>query len=88
MWKVIQTERLILCYPANRSLEDMDAYFRTDPSVIVIKEQDAIMSKRPIKYIQHEEDALRNASIASKEGGLSPDGEKDISAADIVHDKQ
>lgn len=45
---------------ANRKLEDMDAYFRGNPSVIVIKDKDATMAKRPEKYIlQDQEDMQR-----------------------------
>ncbi|KAJ4317657.1 hypothetical protein N0V84_007257 [Fusarium piperis] len=48
-------------YPetSNRKLEDLDAYFRTNPSVIVINDKDAISSKRPLKYIQQEEEDIR-----------------------------
>lgn len=35
-----------------RTLEDLDMYFRSDPSLIVIKDKDAISSKRPLKYIE------------------------------------
>ncbi|KAF4981981.1 hypothetical protein FZEAL_2327 [Fusarium zealandicum] len=43
----------------NRTLEDMDAYFRGNPSVIVIKDRDAIMAKRPAQYIHQEEQDIR-----------------------------
>ncbi|RTE84144.1 hypothetical protein BHE90_001210 [Fusarium euwallaceae] len=48
-------------YPetSNRKLEDLDAYFRENPSVIVINDKDAISSKRPLKYIQQEEEDIR-----------------------------
>ncbi|KAJ5930901.1 sugar transporter [Penicillium verhagenii] len=47
---------LYFFYPetANRSLEDMDAYYRSNPPLIVTKDPDAISRHRPIKYIQHE----------------------------------
>ncbi|KAK9321833.1 sugar transporter [Lipomyces orientalis] len=47
-------------YPetSNRTLEDMDAYYRTNPSLIVIGDPDAISAKRPLKFIQHEDEEL------------------------------
>ncbi|KAG5656725.1 hypothetical protein KAF25_010278 [Fusarium avenaceum] len=56
-------------YPetANRKLEDMDAYFRENPSVIVIKDKDATMAKRPEKYVlQDQEDMQREEGIGSE----------------------
>jgi hypothetical protein len=32
----------------------MDAYYRSNPSLIVTKDPDAISRKRPLKYIDHE----------------------------------
>lgn len=48
-------------YPetSNRSLEDMDAYYRTQPSLIVTTDADAVSVKRPLKYIQHEQDEVQ-----------------------------
>lgn len=47
---------------ANRSLEDIDAYYRFNPSLFVIRDPDAICTKRPQKYIQHEsEEVQKNA---------------------------
>ncbi|KAJ5769410.1 hypothetical protein N7520_003969 [Penicillium odoratum] len=49
---------------ANRSLEDIDAYYRSDPSLIVIRDPDAICRGRPQKYIDHEaEEVSRTAKI-------------------------
>ena len=42
----------------------MDAYYRTSPALVVTGDKDAIMSRRPLKYIQHEEDAVRRTSVA------------------------
>lgn len=57
-------------YPetANRSLEDLDAYYRENPSLIVVKDKDAISTKRPQKYTYHEREAVqeivkRNSSV-------------------------
>ncbi|OJJ61781.1 hypothetical protein ASPSYDRAFT_75794 [Aspergillus sydowii CBS 593.65] len=48
---------LYFLYPetANRSLEDIDAYYRADPSLIVIGDPDAICKRRPQKYIDRED---------------------------------
>ena len=47
-------------YPetANRSLEDMDDYFRGNPSVVVTRERDAISQKRPERFVERERAAL------------------------------
>ena len=44
---------------ANRTLEDIDAYYRSNPSLIVVKDPDAISVKRPLKYIEHEDHEMR-----------------------------
>ncbi|KAF4303379.1 Sugar/inositol transporter [Botryosphaeria dothidea] len=51
-------------YPetANRSLEDLDAYYRSNPSLIVTKDPDAISSKRPIKLEQEEDAEIRKTA--------------------------
>ncbi|KAJ6083121.1 hypothetical protein N7467_007256 [Penicillium canescens] len=50
-------------YPetANRTLEDLDAYYRSSPALIVTKDPDAVSIKRPLKYIRHEEEELKKA---------------------------
>ncbi|KAH7253836.1 general substrate transporter [Fusarium redolens] len=52
-------------YPetSNRKLEDMDAYFRENPALIVIKDRDAIIAKRPEKYVQQEQEDIRREEI-------------------------
>lgn len=51
-------------YPetADRTLEDLDAYFRTNPPLLVFRDKDVISGKRPARYIQEEEDNVRRAS--------------------------
>lgn len=51
-------------YPetAGRTLEDLDAYYRDAPALLVFRDKDVISSKRPEKYIMAEEDNLRKAS--------------------------
>ena len=55
---------------ANRSLEDIDDYYRNDPPLIVTGDRDAIGSKRPLKYVNKEEETVgvaRRESIARRE---------------------
>ncbi|OKL56481.1 hypothetical protein UA08_08106 [Talaromyces atroroseus] len=55
---------LYLFYPetANRSLEDMDAYYRSNPSLIVVNDSDAISRKRPAKYVVHEAEVVEKTA--------------------------
>lgn len=52
---------------ANRTLEDLDEYYRSNPPVVVTKDPDAICSKRPLKYIEKEETHLRRIIRASQD---------------------
>lgn len=56
-------------YPetANRTLEDLDAYYRSDPSLIVIRDPDAISRKRPLKYIEHENEEMQKNAKQAKD---------------------
>ncbi|KAJ5464410.1 general substrate transporter [Penicillium daleae] len=58
-------------YPetANRTLEDLDAYYRTNPSLIVTRDPDEICSKRPLRYIQHEDKEIQRNKDQGKTGG-------------------
>lgn len=47
-----QTDKKLL---ANRTLEDLDEYYRNNPPLVVIGDKDAVASKRPQKYFDHEE---------------------------------
>jgi hypothetical protein len=51
---------IYLCYPetASRTLEDLDAYFRSDPSLFVFRDKDAICATRPLKYIERENEEI------------------------------
>ncbi|KAJ5806896.1 sugar transporter [Penicillium riverlandense] len=55
---------LYFFYPetANRSLEDMDAYYRTNPALIVTTDPDAISRKRPQKYIEREGQTIERSA--------------------------
>ncbi|KAF3001674.1 hypothetical protein E8E14_006968 [Neopestalotiopsis sp. 37M] len=57
-------------YPetSNRSLEDLDDYYRSNPTLIVTRDPDAISAKRPQKYIAREEEEVvqnRRQSVRS-----------------------
>jgi hypothetical protein len=66
---------IYLCYPetASRTLEDLDAYFRSDPSLFVFRDKDAISSTRPLKYIERENEEVHRVeeqdAAAGKRGG-------------------
>ncbi|KAF9888167.1 hypothetical protein FE257_009162 [Aspergillus nanangensis] len=67
VWTVFNAAFLPVIYffypeTANRTLEDLDAYYRTNPPLIVTGDPDAISAKRPLKYIQHEEEELRKTA--------------------------
>lgn len=47
---------------ANRTLEDLDLYYRENPSLIVTKDKDVISSKRPAKYIEQAREELEKAA--------------------------
>ncbi|KIY00818.1 uncharacterized protein Z520_03484 [Fonsecaea multimorphosa CBS 102226] len=57
---------IYLFYPetADRSLEDIDDYYRTNPPLLVFRDKDVTSSKRPEKYKIKEEEEIRRASSA------------------------
>ncbi len=57
---------LYFIYPetADRSLEDIDEYYRTNPPLLVFRDKDVTCSKRPEKYRIREEEEVRRASSA------------------------
>ncbi|GAB1202514.1 hypothetical protein APSETT445_001131 [Aspergillus pseudonomiae] len=59
-----KTVRRLLLGAANRNLEDMDAYYRSNPALIVTKDLDAISTKRPLKYIQHEDEEIQISKMS------------------------
>lgn len=68
-----------LFYPetADRTLEDLDRYFRDNHNVIVCGNKEAISSKRPEEWVEHErEEVRRNSSVVGGEGvgGLGGQG--------------
>lgn len=69
-----------LFYPetADRTLEDIDRLFRENSNVFVFTDKDAISSKRPLAYIEHEQAEVRRNSSAI---GMNPEAEKHRLAA-------
>lgn len=55
-------------YPetADRKLEDIDRLFRENQNILIFRDKDAISSKRPAAYIEHEQrEVRRNSSVVS-----------------------
>ncbi|THY32290.1 general substrate transporter [Aureobasidium pullulans] len=73
---------IYLLFPetSSRTLEDLDAYFRSDPSLIVVGDKDAISSKRPLKYIEKENDEVHR--VEEQDSGVR----KRTSKADPIVD--
>ncbi|KAL4750012.1 hypothetical protein BDW72DRAFT_213675 [Aspergillus terricola var. indicus] len=73
VWTIFNASFLPVIYflypeTANRTLEDLDSYYRTNPSLVVVGDPDATCVKRPLKYIQHEDEELqKNAKGMSME---------------------
>ncbi|KAG2000878.1 hypothetical protein GB937_010739 [Aspergillus fischeri] len=64
VWTVLNAVFLPVIYflypeTANRTLEDVDAYYRTNPPLIVVLDPDAISTKRPLRFTQHEDEELQ-----------------------------
>ncbi|KAJ5099556.1 Major facilitator superfamily domain general substrate transporter [Penicillium argentinense] len=70
VWTVLNAVFLpviYMLYPetANRTLEDMDAYYRSNPPLMVVGDRDAISTKRPAQFAyQEEEEIQKNAKHA------------------------
>lgn len=60
---------LLTVIVANRSLEDLDAYYRTNPSLIVTGDPDAICRKRPQKYMEREDEEFERTAVGK---GIMP----------------
>ncbi|KAL4963229.1 sugar porter family MFS transporter [Aspergillus stella-maris] len=80
VWTVLNAIFLPIIYfiypeTANRTLEDIDTYYRTNPSLIVTGDPDAISTKRPLKYAQHEDEEVlkrtKDAQLAGFKDGPS-----------------
>jgi hypothetical protein len=53
---------------ANRTLEDVDAYYRSNPPLIVVGDPDAISTKRPLKFIQREDEEVQKRAKEAAAG--------------------
>ncbi|KAK6065904.1 hypothetical protein SCUP234_12356 [Seiridium cupressi] len=51
---------------ADRTLEDLDAYYRDNPSLIVTRDRDAISRKRPEKYAETQQRDIREVELDKK----------------------
>ncbi|KAI8302256.1 hypothetical protein K4K59_000594 [Colletotrichum sp. SAR11_240] len=75
---------IYLFYPetANRTLEDLDEYYRNNPPLIVIGDKDAIGTKRPQKYVDHEE---AQVDRVAHEDGVTEAADKKTSRTEARH---
>ncbi|KAE8306333.1 general substrate transporter [Aspergillus transmontanensis] len=80
VWTVLNAVFLPVIYflypeTANRTLEDVDAYYRTNPPLIVVGDPDAISTKRPLRFMQHEDEKIqqlaKEAQIETPKGYLT-----------------
>ncbi|KAK3711702.1 hypothetical protein LTR37_009479 [Vermiconidia calcicola] len=51
---------------AGRTLEDIDSYFRGQPSLVVFRDKLATESKRPMEFIEKEEQEVRRKSSVNE----------------------
>ncbi|KAL7660585.1 hypothetical protein ACMYSQ_000039 [Aspergillus niger] len=70
-------------YPetANRTLEDVDDYYRSNPPLLVTRDPDAVSTQRPWRYRQREEAEYQR----QKDAQVGTDASKDSSAASVSH---
>lgn len=47
----------------------MDAYYRSNPPLIVVKDPDTIATKRPLQFIQHEDEEVQRNAKEAHSGG-------------------
>jgi len=67
IWTVFNLSFVPLVYflypeTAGRTLEDIDDYFRTHHNILVFRDKEATSAKRPLAYIEREEDEVRRRS--------------------------
>lgn len=72
-----------LFYPetANRTLEDIDRFFETEPSIVICRNKLATQLSRPDVYAEKDEEIARQGE---KGEGWSADGEKAEGGVSIV----
>lgn len=59
---------------ANRTLEDIDAYYRSNPPLIVVGDPDVTSTRRPLKYIQREDEEVQKRAKEAHLTGPKSDG--------------
>ncbi|KAK0621813.1 hexose carrier protein [Bombardia bombarda] len=59
---------------ADRTLEDLDAYFRENPPLLVFRDKDAISIKRPAKYIEMQQHDIAEAREGGRDVEVAVDG--------------
>ncbi|KAL4921117.1 major facilitator superfamily domain-containing protein [Aspergillus aurantiobrunneus] len=79
VWTVLNAVFLPIIYSlypetANRTLEDIDSYYRSDPALIVVGDPDATSARRPLKYIQREDEEIQRRAKEAQAVGLMCDG--------------
>ncbi|KAG9546828.1 hypothetical protein KCU79_g15746, partial [Aureobasidium melanogenum] len=75
-------------YPetADRTLEDMDRFFRENHDPLVFRHKDAISTKRPLAYIEHEQEEIRRTS--SVHAGMAMEAARNKSSATEFNEKR
>ncbi|KAI5197472.1 general substrate transporter [Aureobasidium subglaciale] len=80
---------IVYClYPetSDRTLEDMDRFFRENHDPLVFRHKEAISTKRPLAYIEYEQDAVRRTS--SVHAGMAMDAARNKSNATEFNEKK
>lgn len=62
---------------ADRTLEDLDAYYRDNPPLLVIKDPDAIARKRPARYDEMQEDRNVQSNVRHRHSDVRKAGAHD-----------
>ena len=64
---------LWLFYPetSDRTLEDLDAYYRDNPPLVVIRDKDAVSRKRPAKFAAMQAEDVEKAAEARRASTLA-----------------
>ncbi|KAI1811163.1 hexose carrier protein [Poronia punctata] len=76
IWAVVNAVALPVIWAffpetANRTLEDLDAYYRDNPPLLVIKDKDATCVRRPQKFVLAHDRDVEQAAAAAAGGTLS-----------------
>ncbi|OJJ53057.1 hypothetical protein ASPSYDRAFT_62259 [Aspergillus sydowii CBS 593.65] len=79
VWTVLNAVFLPVIYffypeTANRTLEDIDAYYRSNPPLIVVGDPDVTSTRRPLKYIQREDEEVQKRAKEAHLTGPKSDG--------------